>query len=160
MDTCFTMANQQHSTALYTQLDQILNSKKYEQLHSAHKTQSTSPRTILTGSGWLVLYLGKCPSFLVNIEILDNHFILLSDIDEYYKTRAMFLMNDLMLQLTQDPTSTTLVKILPHFLEVDCKIFWEQNFASFLERNFGFEFAEPGGIWRIRQITAEICRIC
>ena len=41
-----------------------------------------------------------------------------------------------------------------------CKIFWEQNFASFLERNFGLEFAEPGGIWRIRQITAEICRIC
>ena len=111
------MANQHHSTALYTQLDILLNSSKYEQLQSAHKTQSTSPRTILTGSGWLVLYLGKCPSFRVKIQILDNHFILLSDIDEYYKTRAMFLMNDLMLQLTQDPTSTTLVKILPHFLE-------------------------------------------
>ena len=42
----------------------------------------------------------------------------------------------------------------------DCKIFWEHNFASFLERNFGLEFAGPSGIWRIRQITAEICRIC
>ena len=43
---------------------------------------------------------------------------------------------------------------------LDCKIFWDQTFASFLERNFGLQFAEPGGIWRIRQITAEICRIC
>ena len=39
---------------------------------------------------------------------------------------------------------------------VDCKIFWEQIFASFLEWNFGLEFAESGEIWRIRQITAEI----
>jgi hypothetical protein len=43
---------------------------------------------------------------------------------------------------------------------LDRKIFWEQTFASFLESNFALEFAEPGGIWRIRQITAEICRIC
>ena len=43
---------------------------------------------------------------------------------------------------------------------LDCKIFSEQAFASFLERDFGLEFAEPSGIWRIRQITAEICRIC
>ena len=42
---------------------------------------------------------------------------------------------------------------------LDCKIFWEQTFASFLEWNFGLEFAEPVEIWRIRQITAEICRI-
>ena len=37
-------------------------------------------------------------------------------------------------------------------LNLNGKIFWEQTFASFLERNFGFQFAEPGGIWRIRQI--------
>ena len=43
---------------------------------------------------------------------------------------------------------------------LDCKIFWEQTFANFLERNFGLQFAEPGEIWRIRQIPAEICRIC
>ena len=43
---------------------------------------------------------------------------------------------------------------------LDCKIFWEHTFASSIERNFGFQFAEPGEIWRIRQITAEICRIC
>ena len=43
---------------------------------------------------------------------------------------------------------------------LDCKIFWEQTFASFLERNFGLQFAVPRGIWRIRKITAEICRIC
>jgi hypothetical protein len=43
---------------------------------------------------------------------------------------------------------------------VDCKIFWEQTLASFLERNFGLQFAVPRGIWRIRQIAAEICRIC
>ena len=42
---------------------------------------------------------------------------------------------------------------------VDCKIFWEQTLASFLEGNFGLQFAVPRGIWRIRQITAEICRI-
>jgi hypothetical protein len=40
------------------------------------------------------------------------------------------------------------------------EIFWDQAFASFLEMNFGLQLAEPGGIWRIRQITAEICRIC
>ena len=45
-------------------------------------------------------------------------------------------------------------------LGLNCKIFWKQTFASFLERNFSLEFAEFGGIWRIRQITAEICRIC
>ena len=44
--------------------------------------------------------------------------------------------------------------------DLDCKIFWEQAFASFLQRNFGLQFTEPGGIWRIRRITAEICRIC
>ena len=45
-------------------------------------------------------------------------------------------------------------------IALDCKIFWEQIFASFLERNFSLQFAEPGGIWRIRQITAVICSIC
>ena len=43
---------------------------------------------------------------------------------------------------------------------VDCKNFWEQTFASFLEWNFGLEFSDPRGIWRIRLITAGICRIC
>ena len=43
---------------------------------------------------------------------------------------------------------------------VDCKIFWEQTFASFFFWIFGLEFAVPRGIWRIRRITAEICRIC
>ena len=42
---------------------------------------------------------------------------------------------------------------------LDCKIFSQQTFASFLERNFGLEFAVPRGIFRIRQITAEIHRI-
>ena len=51
-------------------------------------------------------------------------------------------------------------KIRPTAPQVDCKIFLEQTFASFLEWNFGLEFAEPGGIWRIQQITAGICRIC
>ena len=50
-------------------------------------------------------------------------------------------------------------KKMPGSIGVDCKIFWEQIFASILEWNFGLEFAEPGGIWRIRQIIAEICRI-
>ena len=40
----------------------------------------------------------------------------------------------------------------------DSKIFWQQNFASFLEWNFGLQFAHPRGIWVIRQITAGIFR--
>ena len=40
------------------------------------------------------------------------------------------------------------------------KIFSEQTFASLLEWNFDLEFVETRGIWRIRQITAGICRIC
>ena len=32
----------------------------------------------------------------------------------------------------------------------DCKVFWEQALASFLERNFCLQFTETGGIWRIR----------
>jgi hypothetical protein len=61
----------------------------------------------------------------------------------------------------QHPQEPLHQKIHPHKPpNLDCKIFWEQNFASFLERNFGLEFAGSGGIWRIRQIIAEICRIC
>ena len=45
-------------------------------------------------------------------------------------------------------------------LGLDCKIFWEHTLASFLEWNFRLEFAESGGIWRIRQNIAGICRIC
>ena len=41
---------------------------------------------------------------------------------------------------------------------VDSKNFSEHTFASFLEWNFGLEFADPRGIWRIRRITAEIFR--
>jgi hypothetical protein len=111
------MTNQHHASSLYTQLDNILNSNKYEQLQTAYKTQHSDHLTVLTGEGWLVLYIGKCPSFRVKISIFDNRYVKLSDIDEYYKTRAMFLMNDLMVQLIQDPNSTNLVKILPHFLE-------------------------------------------
>ena len=51
-------------------------------------------------------------------------------------------------------------KIVQQTRVLNGKIFLEQTLASFLERNFGFQFAEPGGIWRIRRIIAEICRIC
>jgi hypothetical protein len=27
--------------------------------------------------------------------------------------------------------------------QINCKIFWEQTFANFLEQNFGLEFAVP-----------------
>ena len=54
----------------------------------------------------------------------------------------------------------SLTKRIPKTPALESKNFWEQTFASFLEWNFGLEFADPRGIWRIRRITAEICRIC
>jgi acetone carboxylase gamma subunit len=39
---------------------------------------------------------------------------------------------------------------------VDRKNFLEMASARFLECNFGLEFADPRGIWKIRQITPEI----
>ena len=44
-------------------------------------------------------------------------------------------------------------------VHLDCKIFWEQNCANFLERGFGLGFKGSGGMWRIRQINAGIWRI-
>ena len=40
------------------------------------------------------------------------------------------------------------------------RFFGNRFLQVLLERNFGLQFAFPRGIWRIRQITAEICRIC
>ena len=39
-------------------------------------------------------------------------------------------------------------------------LFWNRLLQVFFFSIFGLEFAETGKIWRIRQITAEICRIC
>ena len=58
------------------------------------------------------------------------------------------------------PTKNSRPPSHPQSPRLDCKIFWEQNLASFFFGHFGLQFAVPRGIWRIGQITAVICRIC
>jgi hypothetical protein len=62
--------------------------------------------------------------------------------------------------LQKGPTLINPKPLVPDPQALDCKIFFSQSFASFFFWMFGLGFAESGEIWRIRQITAEILRIC
>ena len=55
------------------------------------------------------------------------------------------------------PNSEKCLTDRPH---LDSKNFWIRLLQVFFHRILANKFADPRGIWRIRQITPEICRIC
>ena len=53
----------------------------------------------------------------MHIKIYDNYYVNLVDLDEYYKTRSMFYLNDVVKLIENDPNDKRLPKCLPNFFE-------------------------------------------